>query len=631
MTATLAALLLLAPMPHPNLFYDAGDIARMKARLDRFEWAREAFASVQQTADAWVNTTAEPPLQQGGWSHDYACPADGARLTFRLDSPHRHRCPACGQEWEGPTFDATWVSHRHGDFLDAARNLALTWQIGGERRYGLAAARIVDWYAQHYAEFPEGRGPVGKGRVQSQSLTEASWLIGILDAADLAWDCFTPAQQQRLEQQLLRPGEAQCWKYYQGGIHNITCWHNAMSSCVGYFLGDPALIAKGRAGKIGLEQQLAQGVLPDGMWFERSLGYHNYTLSALSSHVEAARRHGDPLHQDPRLLRMVTLPLRLAFPNLVAPSLNDMGYSNGLPAAAPLERALAWTGDPQLAAALRLLYASGVKRGGQVTWQYGEDLPAGDAWQPPGSENLSGTGLAVLRQGQGAAALCAMLEYGEHGGGHGHPDKLQLLLYGHGQVLLPDPGTAGYGSPIHSEWFKTTAAHNTVVVNHASQKATTGKLRHFDPAAGRAVAVSDAAYPGFHLERAVQLLPDGLQDDFTVSGQTVVDLDWFARAPGKLTVNLPLEPLSEQPANKTYARLADLRGALSDQPIVATWTLAKPAGARLEVTMRAEPGTQVAVARAPGVPGQAWDTLRLRRTTAATVFSATWRRLPAAP
>ncbi|MCZ7599293.1 MAG: alginate lyase family protein [Gammaproteobacteria bacterium] len=82
----------------------------------------------------------------------------------------------------------------------------------------------------------------------------------------------------------------------------------------GYYLGDPELIAKAEDGALGFHQQVSQGILPDGMWFERSLGYHSYTVSALTSHIIAARHHGKPIDEGTRFPLMLTLPLRLRVP-----------------------------------------------------------------------------------------------------------------------------------------------------------------------------------------------------------------------------------------------------------------------------------------------------------------------------
>lgn len=55
-------------------------------------------------------------------------------------------------------------------------------------------------------------------------------------------------------------------------------------------------------------------------------------------------------------------------------------------------------------------------------------------------------------------------------GGHGHADALSLTLFNGGRELLIDPGTSVYNcAPDWREFFRSTRAHNTVVVDRASQ------------------------------------------------------------------------------------------------------------------------------------------------------------------
>ncbi|MDH7571314.1 MAG: heparinase II/III family protein, partial [Armatimonadota bacterium] len=218
------------------------------------------------------------------------------------------------------------------------------------------------------------------------------------------------------------------------------------------------------------------------------------------------------------------------------------------------------------ARALRMLLDRGAKRSSLTALQYGEPLPEVGTYQPPGSANLPGAGMAVLRRGAGDDALCAMLEYGEHGGGHGHPDKLQLIFYGLGQTLCPDLGTTGYGVRLHGQWYKTTPAHNTVTLGMKSQAPTTGKLLAFDVKDQYAAASAESrgAYPGYRLFRKLLLTDRFLVDLFSVvaeEGQPEVTADWFLRAPGSLALSVPVAPLAEKAPTATYDYLKELRGA----------------------------------------------------------------------
>jgi len=613
---------------HPCLLYSRDEIEAMQAKIERHDWAKATLESIRRSADAWLARDDDPPTGQGGWSHDYVCPEDGARLTFRERSPHAHLCPSCKKEFTGEKLDATWLSEMHGRFANGAKDCAMAYQLTGDERYGRRAAQILTWYADHYADFPLGKGPAGRGRVMSQSLTECSWLISMFTAADLAWPAMTQEERAGFEQRLVRAG-AEHIKAYRFGIHNIQCWHNACYGCAGYFLGDPDMVRWAKEGKTGFDAQVSQGILEDGTWFERSLGYHSYTLSALTVHCEAARHAGEDLYKSPGLQRMFTLPLRLAQPNLVPPSLNDQGYTTGRVSPEPLERAVGWYGDETAARALAHLYATGATRKGLVALQHGGDLPDFGPYEPPGSEDLPGVGLAVLRNGTGEDATCAMLDYGEHGGGHGHFDKLQLILYGLGQTLCPDPGTTGYGVALHGKWYKQTAAHNTVVIGTASQKATKAELLSFQATRAEATAAADCigAYEGFRLSRRIVLSGRTLVDVYTVEGDREESIDWLLRAPGELTLSLPTSALQQEAPNPTYAYFEAQQVSATDGDWTATWEV-DDKGGRLLVTMQAAPGTQVISALAPGIPGQRpWHTLRVRRQGSHTAFRAVYQML----
>jgi hypothetical protein len=118
-------------------------------------------------------------------------------------------------------------------------------------------------------------------------------------------------------------------------------------------------------------------------------------------------------------------------------------------------------------------------------------------------------GHAILRS-QGPAGLTAAMTFGPYGGFHGHYDKLSFVLFGFGNELGVDPGRAAsqaYRLPVHSNWYKATISHNTVLVDGRSQKPAAGKLELFDRKDGcTAVAAScREAYPGVQHKRLLVL------------------------------------------------------------------------------------------------------------------------------
>ena len=613
---------------HPSLFYSREELEGMKAKAAKYPWAKRSLDGLRRRAENWLKYSVEPQVICGWWWHHYNCNDCGGRLDMR--GPHEHVCKSCGKSWDTEILFHVYWSRVHSNQANAARDLALAYQIFGEEKYAKRSIQILLWYADHYAAFPQSdKG----GKVVSQTLDECGWLLTIMNAADLVYPALTREQARHIEQDLIYAGALYTRKYL-GGIHNIRCWHNSCWASAGYFVGDPEMVDFARNHKYGFVAQMEQGVLEDGMWYERSMGYHSYTVLAISYQLKAAMHAGDDLYKMPQVRKLITFPVMIAFPNLVVPSLNDGGFNTRPIGPNHLELAAAWYKDPVALSALRKRYAMGGARGSMEAWQFGEELPEGEAYTPPPSTDLSGAGLVALRSGSGKDAVCAMLEYGEHGGGHGHPDKLQLILYGLGQQLCPDLGTTGYANPMHPNYYKRTLSHNTVTINGQNMADKSGRLLGFkkENSYSAAVAGTEEVYEGYKLFRRLLLSGKVLVDEFIVQGKAEATLDWFLRANASLTVTPDVKPASETPLSPPYEYLKDLKTAETNGQWSATWTLKAKKNTppkRLSLAIKAEPETQVGSCLAPGGAGlaQHWGTLRIRRKTNSTRFLAVYQLL----
>jgi hypothetical protein len=180
------------------------------------------------------------------------------------------------------------------------------------------------------------------------------------------------------------------------------------------------------------------------------------------------------------------------------------------------------------------------------------------------------SGVAVLREVGGdftrqPAATAASVSYGPYGGGHGHPDKLNLVVYAQGRQWLSDFGSMPYETNWKAEWTAHTISHNTVVIDGVSQRPAgrrnlqwpvdratervAGRLEAFEPET-KAVRVScDTAYEGFTLRRAVRLCGPCVVDDFHVAptGAEAAKhtFDYVLHVDGELVDStLPLQPRS---------------------------------------------------------------------------------------
>jgi hypothetical protein len=90
-------------------------------------------------------------------------------------------------------------------------------------------------------------------------------------------------------------------------------------------------------------------------------------------------------------------------------------------------------------------------------------------------------GYAIHRSGWAAHDSQVIFDCGGLGmlsGGHGHADALSLVVNVGPTEILTDPGTCVYnGSPEWRNFFRSTRAHNTVVVDDSDQSATDGTFK----------------------------------------------------------------------------------------------------------------------------------------------------------
>ena len=124
---------------------------------------------------------------------------------------------------------------------------------------------------------------------------------------------------------------------------------------------------------------------------------------------------------------------------------------------------------------------------GDEAWPIFNSLPA----QAPQElrRSYADAGYFVQRSGWGAQDTHVVFDCGGLGlpsGGHGHADALSLTLFTGGHDFLIDPGTAVYNcSPEWRAFFRSTRAHNTVVVDGVNQSETGGTFSWKRKAASR--------------------------------------------------------------------------------------------------------------------------------------------------
>ena len=243
----------------------------------------------------------------------------------------------------------------------------------------------------------------------------------------------------------------------------------------------------------------AQPAIPGGMWVEGSPGYTLYALGSLVNAAEAAWRHGLDLYSYNNAIfkHLFDYPLIFAYPDLTLPGENDSHRESLLTATtanlyeyayrrykdrrylavinSASERAylgsLGATSNSRLRSnrSLSMFQISAVPP--SFLYDLNPHEEPGRRLQPV-SVNYASVGFGVFKVPSAAARKIEnlILSYGPSAS-HGHPDKLHLDLFAFDDVLMPSPGiNFPYANNLLiPNWYQTTVAHNTLVVDQAVQ------------------------------------------------------------------------------------------------------------------------------------------------------------------
>ncbi|MEA3400434.1 MAG: heparinase II/III family protein, partial [Armatimonadota bacterium] len=255
------------------------------------------------------------------------------------------------------------------------------------------------------------------------------------------------------------------------------------------------------------------------------------------------------------------------------------------------------------------------------------------------------TGFAVLRERLGESgfppedATCCTLNYGPHGGGHGHPDQLNIVLYADGKQWLPDFGSCPYGSEEKRQWTSQTISHNTVVVDEISQYPTgdgapswpcdsaerqaRGFLDAFscDGVLKAAAARNTAVYDDVELHRTVAIVGDAVLDFFDVRGEAEHQYDYTLHIDGQLEDSSTGLSAVEGALGKErgYQHITSVSRGTTDGEAVTLW---RDGDRFLRVTALAGGPTEVVIGEGiTNALDRTMPMLILRRNAARTVFA----------
>ena len=407
----------------------------------------------------------------------------GTRIDWHLDAVHGKRAPR--RPWfrvRYLNFDhvgdakVTWELSRHQHLVTVAKAYRLT----GEARY--ARELFQQWYDWHE------QNPYGVGINWASSLEVAFRSLSWLWVWNLLNGCSVVPERFSLD---LRRALALNGRHISTflSIYFSPNTHLLGEGVGLFFIGTlcPELHSARRLQERGWDIVLSEAqrqVRPDGMHFEQSLYYHVYALDFF-------------LHA--RILADVnSIPVPAQFDQTIEKMLDvisAMGEANPLPRFGdddggrlfdprrnrvehlldPLATGAALFDRPDFKAA-----AGGTRE--ETVWLLGtkgvsrfEKLPS--TRQPASSYCLEPSGIYVMSSSKPVQSQLVIDVGPQQPGrvGHRHADALSVQLTVGGKMLLVDPGTFAYvDSARERDWFRGTAAHNTLQIDHLPQLESAG-------------------------------------------------------------------------------------------------------------------------------------------------------------
>ncbi|TXK71269.1 heparinase II/III family protein [Paenibacillus sp. N3.4] len=545
---------------------------KLDSKVQRLEWVKGIAISLKEEIDRLRDAgSLSIPLEPGGWWHQYVCPKHHTELEFDpfVADAAQFLCPH-GCEVEGAEYRGAWLVFKHQLLARVALQSAAVYAALREASYAELSKRLIIEYAAQfplYPVHPDAQSWMLRGRAFHQALTEAIWSTTLIRAYLLLLDegvVFSGEEQGKIDT-FLTLLDTSMTEYRGILVHerknaenNYTAWLNASLSCVYAARRDRQSIGELIVGEGGFRHHLSIGVKPDQLEFEGSTYYHIFVLRAYLISAEMAERCGIDLYacegtEGQSIQGMFVALAELADDQGVLPALHD-GPMGRLPYAREIaeiaEQGLARYAIEGLAPILReayrqmgspdglriqleaLLYGAGevpadIRNRSSVSSRAERSALVSPS-PPRGSKLWPDSGFVVGRHA--GNPLSFLVDFGEHGGAHGHYDKLHLTLIHEARTLTPDFGVVPYGSSLRT-WFSETASHNTVSLDGTSQAAHTGRCERFEQseAATYAWLQSDAAYAECRLDRHLLLTGDWLLDWFQVSleGGVSRSIEWW--------------------------------------------------------------------------------------------------------
>ena len=553
---------------HPRLYLSRAEIVTWREEIQKTPRGKEAFAFACASANGWLNKPIVLPD-----------PKVPSQLKDRWD-------PA---------------AKAHFELSYAACYLGWGYQLTDNEALAAKAREILLGYARTYiSDYAEHKAfnPHDTGKVMGFRLTEAMWLLPLIQSYDMIYDakCMTDADRKLIENDLLRAAitfinhrngadeakrrDAQNpnWRTEEpstvGMAYNWVNFYNAAYVQAGIAMGDQDWIDIGAA---DTRNQIAKGIGEDGMWKEGAIGYQLFARHALIACMEPLARQGVDIYgsNHARVKSLFDVAYRYAYPDRTMPGINDSGRAkvDGDSYAAAFDYGWLRFQDPNYGAAVNTAPRRIIPSEGYYfpTLVY-DQLPA-PALQGIGSIMFDGLGVNIMRGAEHGSPTYLLMKTAPTGGKpHDHPDNLNLIIYADGDELCGEPVGYAYEDSRHGAWTRPTLSHYSLAVDAQNQAKCAARLVGFYDAGAVKILRGQcaAAYPGVGLDRTVVQMPGYLVDIYAALSKTNHTFDYPLCFRGELDALTGvdakgLKPMGEQSGYKLFM-------TQEPRPIQGDWT-----------------------------------------------------------
>ena len=466
-----------------------------------------------------------------GWETMKAALAADCRLEEAFTAEYLE--PALGwsvpSPYDGPEYVYPSVSQ------DLFLTAGIAWKLTGDIRLKDKIIRYLKGFldkqqgylttAYSYFVFIESVAEYAKGDFKVHRACDAGWvqeaefMAKIAFVYDLVRDCgeFAQSDQDIMEKSMRCYMDFSSWRLTDGDGNNFQIAEASAGLYFALLLQDYAWIDRFLNGKNGLKDLLASVFADDGSYFEGASGYMRLVAQLLLRACIACENAGENLKD-------LIVPAAFDLPVIHSPwAIGDRGGEKRKPflgmsfeknsyASRPVRRIKDYfdnlfgllneqgiifsandSNEQNLISMFEMAYyLYRDERYLEVTRlaEPGDILFGRHMTKRPefylGEQSFlnTGNGFAVLRDGRyhKKPFSQAVLKFGQHGGYHGHYDRLSLLSFIKDNQTFHNMEYAwfGYDSFLFKMWVQTSVAHNMVVVDGQMQEPTPAECIYFE-------------------------------------------------------------------------------------------------------------------------------------------------------